>query len=789
MRGQAFFTIASANYTAYARTLMESVRRHHPDAARYLFLADEDPGDLDLPAGLMTVVPARDLPIPHFDHMALRYSILELNTALKPYAFQWLAARHADDLISYLDPDILVLGPLDAVVQAAAEGASAVLTPHMTAPLDDGRHPGELDIMRSGTYNLGFIAMGPHPARDAVAAWWARHLEFDALIDLDAGTFTDQKWMDLVPGMFPDVRILRHPGYNLAYWNLALRTVTDGPDGRLLADGEPISFIHFSGVDPGDPGLFSKYQDRFTVEDLGALRPWHLRYLDLLRENGHARYSRIRYAFGRLRDGTILTSEMRAIFRYRYDVGRTHECTDPFGLTRRHLTGVDLPPAWARTIPPRRLRKLRDRPSVAAVESRFLPPGSPARRVVKRMIPRRPAGGFVPPEPDAAVQARVPFPVTRPTGLESVPRANVVGYVTGEFGVAEGARNLVRAARAGGVDVALIGVSAEGTARAADTRLADSVVDVAAHPVTVLCVNADQIPAVMAQLGPATTAGRHTVGYWFWELSRFPEAWRGSIDRVDEVWTASEFVAEAVRGATAKPVVNVRMAVDATPSRPYTRSELGLPEDRFVFLYTLDLRSFVARKNPGAVVEAFRRAFPRGDEPAALLIKTTNGDAKPEDLAALRAAAAADPRIEVRDGFVDRDVVFGLESVADCYVSLHRSEGFGLGLAESMSLGKPVIATAYSGNMEFMDAESSCLVGYALVDVRPGEYPFGEGQAWADPDLGQAAFHMRRLVEDPAYAAAVGSRARARMTRDFSFEAVGARIARELARIEDLPPA
>jgi glycosyltransferase involved in cell wall biosynthesis len=333
------------------------------------------------------------------------------------------------------------------------------------------------------------------------------------------------------------------------------------------------------------------------------------------------------------------------------------------------------------------------------------------------------------------------------------------------------------------VNVAVIGVGAAGTAREADLRIAGGLTNVAVHPVNVLCVNADQTPNVMAELGAATVGGRVNVGYWFWELARFPDAWRGSIDFVDEIWTASSFVADAVRAVTDKPVHDIRMAVDATPSRPYSRSEVGLPGDRFVFLFSFDFRSFVARKNPGAVVDAFQRAFPLGDEAAALLIKTTNGDVRPDELAALRAAAAGDPRIEVRDGFLSRDEVFGLMSVADCYVSLHRSEGFGLGLAESMSLGKPVIGTAYSGNMEFMDAANSCLVGYRLVEVGADEYPYPEGQVWADPDLDQAAFHMRRLVADRAYAAALGERARTHMRTAFGTAAVGERIEHELSRI------
>jgi glycosyltransferase involved in cell wall biosynthesis len=783
MQAPVFFSIASANYLAYARTLMGSLRAQHPDARRYVFLADEDPGDLDLDPDLFTLVPARDLPVPHFAHMAFRYSILELNTALKPYAFQWLEEHHPDALVVYLDPDILVLARLDEVVAAADAGALAVVTPHLTAPLDDGKQPDELAIMRAGTYNLGFIALGSHPQRPALTAWWARHLEFGALIDFEAGTFTDQKWIELVPGMFPDVRILRHPGYNLAYWNLAHRAISLSPDGALTAGGLPVSFVHFSGVDPANPDVFSKHQDRFDAHSIGVLRETYLRYLDLLRENGQARYARVAYAYARLRDGTVITSEMRAVFRYRLDVGRDHACTDPFGLTARELSPAGVPAAHLRTPPPRRFARLRDRRPVSAVESRLLPPGSPAQRAARRLLGRKPPPAWAPPEPDAVRQARTPYPITRPTGLETEARANVIGYVRGEFGVAEGARNLVRAARARGVDVALIGVGAAGTAREADLRMADSVTDVAVHPVTVLCVNADQTPHVIADLGPATVAGRYTVGYWFWELARFPEAWHGSIDLVDEIWVASEFVAGAVRGATDKPVRNVRMAVDATPSRAYARGELGLPEGRFTFLFTMDFHSFIARKDPAAAVEAFGRAFPRGDEPVALLVKTTNGARKPDHLKALREMVAVDPRIEVRDGFLSRDEVFGLMSVADCYVSLHRSEGFGLGLAESMSLGKPVIGTAYSGNMEFMDAANSCLVGYRLVDVGPDEYPFPDGQVWADPDVEQAAFHMRRLAEDPAYAAALGARARADMRRHFSFHAVGDRIERELTRI------
>lgn len=361
---------------------------------------------------------------------------------------------------------------------------------------------------------------------------------------------------------------------------------------------------------------------------------------------------------------------------------------------------------------------------------------------------------------------------------------NVFGHFRGEFGVAEASRALVVAARARGVEVALVSA---GTVHAAggDLRLADEIGTDAPHPVNVLGVNANDTVALLDDLGPGLTSGRYIIGFWFWELAGFPTAWLPAVDRVDEVWTASDFVRDAVAAATSKPVRTIRLAVDAAPARRYTRAEFDLPTDSFVFLFTFNFKSYVARKNPQAVIDAFRAAFPAADRRALLVLKSTNGDKTPNLLGALRDVIGGDDRIRLVDGFMDRDAVFGLESVSDGYVSLHRSEGFGLGLAESMALGKPVIGTAYSGNLEFMDETTSLLVDHRLIPVHAGEYPFPDGQVWAEPDVEQAARHMRRLVDDRQFGRDLGARARARMRDEFSQAAVGARIARRLGEILD----
>jgi glycosyltransferase involved in cell wall biosynthesis len=414
------------------------------------------------------------------------------------------------------------------------------------------------------------------------------------------------------------------------------------------------------------------------------------------------------------------------------------------------------------------------------------------RRAVRRLLgdPSRSDRPIAPPAPrerddrrsdGAVVYEGPPF---APDGSGSEPRVNVIGHFLGESGMAEAARSLVTAARAAHVDVALVSADPRG-ARRTDLRFADVIGTDTPHPINVICVNANETAQLMDAFGPQVTGGRHNIGFWFWELARFPAPWQAAIERVDEIWVASTFVSETMAAATRKPVRTVRLAVDATPSRTYRRSEFGLVDDVFTFLFTFNFNSYVARKNPLATIRAFLMAFPDRRERVALVIKPTNVDKAGDRLRQLREAIGGDERILVIDRLMSRDEIFGLESVIDSYVSLHRSEGFGLGLAESMFLGKPVIGTAYSGNLEFMNDSNSLLLDYQLTAVGEHEYPFAEGQVWAEPSEDHAVELMRRLVGDPAFGGEVGARARAHMLQQFSADAVGAGIARRLAAILD----
>jgi glycosyltransferase involved in cell wall biosynthesis len=214
------------------------------------------------------------------------------------------------------------------------------------------------------------------------------------------------------------------------------------------------------------------------------------------------------------------------------------------------------------------------------------------------------------------------------------------------------------------------------------------------------------------------------------------------------------------------------------------RADFGLEGGDFIFLCSFDFNSYLARKNPLAAIEAFRRAFADRRPNVKLLIKSSNGHRHTENLRALLNAIGDDDRIIVRDEIIDRGDLGALQRCSDAYVSLHRAEGFGLGMAECMRLGKPVIATGWSGNVDFMTSVNSCLVNYRLVPVGEGEYPHYAGQYWAEPNVDHAAELMRRLVDDPEFAASIGTRAAQDIRTRLSPHAAACEIIR---RIETRP--
>src|SRR3954463_11416251 len=331
---------------------------------------------------------------------------------------------------------------------------------------------------------------------------------------------------------------------------------------------------------------------------------------------------------------------------------------------------------------------------------------------------------------------------------------NVVGFFRAEFGQGEAARRPVAGPERARIPVRTLTYDRipHRQEHPFDERASDGF-----FPTNIVCLNAEHLLSFARGDGRELLAGRYSVGLWFWETNRLPPELRPALGYVDEIWVASPFVADAISAETSKPVLTFPLPVVAPPPSGLTRADLGLADEAFVFAYVFDYFSTIERKNPLGVIEAFTRAFPEPGRPL-LYLKTINGERSRDELARVRAAAAGRPDVRIDDGYVAGDRLAALTQHCDCYVSLHRSEGFGLTIAEAMALGKPVIATAYSGNLAFMDEESSFLVPYSLTALEQAVGPYPAGTVWADPDLDEAARLMRAVVDDPEAARERGSR-------------------------------
>ena len=356
---------------------------------------------------------------------------------------------------------------------------------------------------------------------------------------------------------------------------------------------------------------------------------------------------------------------------------------------------------------------------------------------------------------------------------------NVGGYLRDESGWGAAARGYVRALRRLGVPTRLNDFSALTSNRSGDRTLADGEA-LSDWDVNLMCIDAGQHFAVLSQSDENLFDRRYNIGAWAWELPRFPARWYDRFAYYDEIWVGSSFIASALAPISPIPVVRIP-PVMAPSSEGLVSADRGgwrRRPDEFLFLFMFDVHSHLARKNPLAIVEAFRRAF-RPSDPVRLILKCVNAESDPAGFRTLvdRASGA---QIDIHSGYVSAAELRGLMSSCDAYVSLHRSEGIGLTIADAMGLGKPVIATGWSGNTDFMDVSNAFPVGYQLVALEENVGPYHAGEVWAEPSVEHAAELMRVVVDRPDEARARGLAARDTIRRDYSEERIAELIGQRL---------
>ena len=873
------FTIVSRNYLHYALNLMEGVRVHLPGTRRVIVLCDARDG-VDLSDADIDLLDIDALNIPHVDRMVYQYSILELNTAIKPFAFAALFARGDCDKVVYFDPDIQLFDNGTPLLERL-DRADIVLTPHLTDTLDDDRHPSDLAILQSGTYNLGFLALRRSAQAAKLLQWWGQKLQRDCVVDLARGLFTDQKWMDLVPGLFDRVLVERDPGWNVAYWNLAHRPITRS-HGQWMAQGRPLFFFHFSGYNAASRSI-SKHQDRFSMDQCSPeVQALFALYEANVVRQGKEHHARQPYAFACLADGTPLPDCARQAIRtgldwarplpdlrslpgaqflvdfltgpadslsppisrlalqlYRAradlqaafpDLGAAHRqafrdwfaaragieagVVGPLAAMRGDASGAR--PNWAGAVTSEPGAGVDTRPSRGSISGNALGFGVPtlsasvaaplgaagstgmssiAHRLAYRLAwqarhllrpfstlqMRQRARAYLvrkayAPKAVASLAPGAPGPEPLPFGV------TVVGYVQAESGVGESARATLRALAHTGLAHACLDFRAGNVSRMGETVDA-SLAHGRRHSVSLFHINADQLPLARAMLDESYFSVPHRIGFWAWELERFPAEWHNAFAHVDEVWVPSAFCQRAIAAVSPVPVLCVPHAIEVPEALSPDRARFGLRPSSRVFLAMADMMSIAARKNPLGAVEAFLAAFAGDTADVELVVKISNSSRDPEGLRRLRALAARHAGIHLIDDYLDRAALNSLIDSIDCFVSLHRSEGFGLSIAESMARGKVVLATGWSGNMDFMTPHNSMVVDFKLQTIAADCGPYRRGERWAEPNIDDAAAKMRRVAADASLRHTLGQRARSDCHAQLRPEVVGRQISERLLQV------
>lgn len=318
---------------------------------------------------------------------------------------------------------------------------------------------------------------------------------------------------------------------------------------------------------------------------------------------------------------------------------------------------------------------------------------------------------------------------TRPFGV------NIIGYAYGQLGIGEDARMTAHALEKLGIPHCLVNFQPGQTIPQNDFSLHHKVVEEGPYQINLFCMTATETARHFCFNGSKQWLGRHNIAYWPWELDKWPKNWTPVNRLIDEVWVASQHILNALKPSCDKPVSVVPLHVELGPVSPLTRKDFALPEQAKLFCFSFDLHSSLHRKNPQDCIKAFLDSFPKDDprytrNSVGLVIKTHRPSRVSREWEELKKLSQEDDRIHIIEHTLSRPDLLALYRCCDCFISLHRAEGFGRGIAEAILLGLEVVTTNYSGNLEFCRTPQCTLVDCELIPVNRGEYIEHKGMKW-----------------------------------------------------------
>lgn len=764
-------TIVLRSAVSHALVLASSFHKFHPESEFFILVLD---GLTDVESNVegVRLMSLGDLGLDPGEErrLPLLHSATALFSICKPALLRRVLKAGLAS-VAYFESSVEIFAPLEELIALTARENIVLVDDAAADPKKD-----EGDATLADESNLGRSFIAVTRVADEFLREWFDRLANPSLSD------SSKRLVDSYPH-----RAMVDRAFDVGYWNLDPATFA-WKEGHYEVEGKPLRSFNFRGYDPDQPHLLSKYQGvepRILLSQHPAVAKICDDYLEQLLRAGHDKLKSTPYRFSFLPSGLPIDRRMLRLYREaltKFNQGLDREPPSPFGAEGEEgfLSWLNEPLSG-------------DKPIV----TRYMLAVHGEREDVKQAFPD-PIGadaiGFrhwyfvfgqqemdlpahlLPPD---AAQEGPGDPIVEQQGSAHRP-VNVVGYFNAELGIGGAARALLAALEASEIpfNTMSFAETANRQSHPFEHRQAES----GSADINIVCINADQISIFAEKNGPELLHGRYTIGVWFWEVEDFPELFHGAFNYVDEVWVASEFMRETFLKVSPKPVFKFDLPVlKPQIDLSLSRKDLRLP-NQFVFLFSFDFFSVLERKNPVGLIEAFSRAFRPGEGPA-LVIKTINGDKRTREMEKLKYAARHCPDITLMDGYLSAIENSTLTAQADCYVSLHRSEGFGLTIAEAMVLGKPAIATAYSGNLEFMTAENSYLCPFERVQVGPENEPYPALAHWSEPDIDSAAQLLRQVYTNQEEARDRGRRAAEDMRESHSPESAGPIIRDRIAKI------
>jgi glycosyltransferase involved in cell wall biosynthesis len=733
-------TIVSRRQLARARVLAASFHEHHPEASFTVFMLDGEPGIQEV--GTARVARVESLLGAESALTTFGNPPAAAGLAALPGLMRWLLEQVGGPLV-YLDAGLRVLGPL-VEMQELSKQHELVLVARVAGDQPSNETIAFAGPGGGGAFSHRVLAVNAGEETERTLASWPRWFANDgpALYS----------WFDALAATAGDLAILNAPGYGLDPSTLSLWQPDSSAD-RLEVRGHRARLFDFTDLDPQEPERYLDHERSISASDVPALAELSRLHAHELLEAGYAADVARPERLDRLQDGTHLTPVSRKLLvelvrqgkltqspateggrRALYEqLNQPAEHGAEAGLTRLHLA------IWDSREDLRAAYPQLDGPDGVGYAGWLCVHGQEQEGLTRELMPPAPAS------------------LHRDTASDLYEReplwgVNVAGFFTSELGLGEAARLLIAGLDASGVPALPVQAQLVPPCRQeAEFTYADP--DAAAFPTNIVCMNGDSIAPFAREVGSAFFEGRYTIALWWWEVGDFPSGWEAAFEHIDEVWVASSHIYDAIAPASPVPVVRMTLPVVTPRVARRSRAQLGMPDEGFLFLFVHDYHSTAARKNPVGTIEAFKRAFQPGSG-AKLVLKSINAENLPYEHDRVVLAAGDHPDITLIDAYVSAAEKNAMIDACDCYVSLHRSEGFGLTVAEAMLLSKPVIATRYGGTLEFTTDVNAYLVDWTPVAVGEDAHPYPATGVWADPDIEQAAELMREVFADPGAARA-----------------------------------